>query len=171
MSLTNPETGRSKKCSNFTVSELKSMCRARGLPNHWNSKERLCAELLRSFGYRSHSKKSRRSQSKKSRRSHSKKSRRSRSKSKKPARKTTARKAKRVSRTRSYSRPKYWVQPSGRVIPYSGSGSFQKRHFSSKRKGPSLPAQSYCGSTRTGNDGNLWRSVPDKNGNCHWKKL
>lgn len=38
------------------------------------------------------------------------------------------------------------------------------------RPSPAYPAQEFCGKKRKGNDGNFWKSVPDKNGVCHWKR-
>jgi hypothetical protein len=58
-----------------------------------------------------------------------------------------------------------------RYVPSRGSGSFQKRHFSRERKGPSLPANSYHWAIRSGNDGNQWESRPDKNNVFHWRRL
>jgi hypothetical protein len=37
------------------------------------------------------------------------------------------------------------------------------------RPSPPYPANVCCGRVMSGNDGQLYKSVPDKNGVCHWK--
>ena len=39
------------------------------------------------------------------------------------------------------------------------------------RDSPPFPANEHCGETKKGNDGKLYKSVPDKNKVCHWKKV
>jgi len=39
------------------------------------------------------------------------------------------------------------------------------------RPSPALPANEYCGKTRKGNDGNRYKSVPNKNGICRWVQV
>jgi hypothetical protein len=77
-----------------------------------------------------------------------------------------------ISRTRSLRHSaRQWARSTGKYVPISGSGSFQKRHFSSKRRGPRMPAQSYCGSVARGVDGELWESRPDSRGVCRWRRV
>ena len=38
------------------------------------------------------------------------------------------------------------------------------------RDSPPYPANEYCGETKKGNDGNKYKSVPDKNNVCRWKQ-
>ena len=37
------------------------------------------------------------------------------------------------------------------------------------RKSPPYPANEHCGETKKGNDGNMYSSIPDKNGICRWQ--
>ena len=83
---------------------------------------------------------------------------------------TRSKSTKRTTRKRSTSRPRTYRRVSGRYVPSRGSGSFQARHFKGTRPSPSLPAQSFCGSVRRGNDGNLWESREDRNGVCRWRR-
>jgi len=39
------------------------------------------------------------------------------------------------------------------------------------RPSPSISAAENCGKTAKGNDGNMYKSVADKNGVCRWKKF
>jgi hypothetical protein len=39
------------------------------------------------------------------------------------------------------------------------------------RPSPALPANNFCGLRRKGNDGMFWRSTPNKNGVCSWRKI
>ena len=183
-SLENPKTGRCKAYNGFSLSELKTMARGKGVSTS-GSKADIYERLLRKFGYRSKSRSSTRSKSRSRSRSRSKSTsrktkrtskrrsstkRRSKSKSRRPASKSRS-----PSRSRSYvsrrRRATRRVRSTGRWVPSIGSGSFQSRHFKSGRKGPSLPAQSYRGAIRQGNDGNMWESRPDKNGVFHWKRV
>ena len=38
------------------------------------------------------------------------------------------------------------------------------------RDSPPYPANEHCGETKKGNDGNMYKSVPDKNKVCRWKR-
>lgn len=38
------------------------------------------------------------------------------------------------------------------------------------RPSPPLPARNYCNQIKVGNDGNMYISIPDKNGVCKWKR-
>jgi hypothetical protein len=37
------------------------------------------------------------------------------------------------------------------------------------RKSPGLPANMLCGERRMGNNGKMWKSVPNINGVCTWR--
>lgn len=37
------------------------------------------------------------------------------------------------------------------------------------RNSPPFPANEYCGKSKKGNDGKMYKSVPDKNNICRWK--
>ena len=39
------------------------------------------------------------------------------------------------------------------------------------RPSPPFPANKNCGKTKKGNDGNLYKSVPNKNGVCAWRRV
>jgi hypothetical protein len=39
------------------------------------------------------------------------------------------------------------------------------------RDSPPYPANEHCGETKKGNDGNMYKSVPDKNKICKWKRV
>jgi len=39
------------------------------------------------------------------------------------------------------------------------------------RPSPPHPANKHCGKTKKGNDGKMYKSVPNKNGVCTWKKV
>jgi len=39
------------------------------------------------------------------------------------------------------------------------------------RPSPPHPANENCGKTKKGNDGKMYKSVPNKNGVCTWKKV
>lgn len=184
-SISNPSTGRCKACNGFTISELKTIARRLGASSSGASKSTLCRAIMRRAGSKSKSRsvsKNRRSRQSASKKSKSRRPRHSASKKRRSASKSTSKKGKLTksqlaTRRRSIARTKFRravathrSRSSGRYVPSRGSGSFQKRHFSSKRRAPSLPAQSYCGSVRRGNDGELWQSRADKNGVCHWYK-
>lgn len=205
-SLSNPKTGRCKKCNGFTLSELKKLARSLRVSNsRYDTKADLCEKLLRATGggrrrkSRSYSRKRKPASStrrRKASRSYSRKktttrrkparkssttrsySRKKTTTRRKPARKsssssrrtTVSSRRKQLPRQRTYYRGRSYSRSSD-SYPSTGTGSLQKRHFSSKRKGPSLPAQAHCGETARGNDGNWWQSRADKNGVCRWRKI
>jgi len=39
-----------------------------------------------------------------------------------------------------------------------------------RRPSPPIPANNYCNQIKLGNDGNMYISLPDKNGVCKWKR-
>jgi len=171
-SIENPRTGRCKSATNFTVEELKKIARSYKLSTRGTKAElsrRILAHYVKKMKRVSKSKsKSTRSKSKS-------KSKASRSKGKKKTTRSKGRsssyyrsKAPRKVRTRS---SRTGESMSREYYPTKGRGSFQKRHHSSKRKGPSLPAQSHCWEIARGNDGNDWESRPNKNGVCRWYRL
>ena len=41
----------------------------------------------------------------------------------------------------------------------------------STRPSPAMPANNCCGMTMVGNDGNIWKSVPNVKGICRWVKI
>jgi hypothetical protein len=177
-SIPNPRTGRCKACNNFKLDELKSIAKSQRVSQR-GTKQEICKRLIKHFmrkvgKIRSVSRTTKSRTRTKSRTKRPVKRRtRSRSSSKK-ARRAPRRsssyyrsKAPRVvkTRTRRGSRVRTYSYPT------KGRGSFQKRHFSSKRKGPSLPANSHPWEVARGNDGFQWQSRPDKNGVFHWKRL
>ena len=54
-------------------------------------------------------------------------------------------------------------QTKGKYVARKPDGSF-------KRKGPPYPANECCGETKKGNDGLMYKSVPNKKGVCRWVK-
>ena len=46
-----------------------------------------------------------------------------------------------------------------------------KKYVSPKRKSPPYKANLCCGEVKTGNDGNKWVSIMNKNGVCVWKPV
>lgn len=188
-SIPNPASGRCKTCHSFTLTELKSIAKSQRV-SQAGSKDELCKRLIRHFMGRIGRVKS-------VSRTRSKSRSRSRSRSYRPRKRVTSRRSRRRSTssrrsrkprkvTRSRSRSSsYYRSLAPRVVktsrgqsrvstsryPTRGSASFQKRHFSSKRKGPSLPANAHPHERARGNDGNMWMSRPDKNGVFHWKRM
>jgi len=49
------------------------------------------------------------------------------------------------------------------------SGVTRKVGKYATRSSPPYPANEHCGQTKKGNDGKMYKSVPDKNGVCRWK--
>ena len=90
------------------------------------------------------------------------KSRKSKRKSRKSKRKS--RKSKRKSKRKSRKSKRKSRKSSGRC-----EKSNLKKYIT--RPGPQYPAQNCKYSIRTGNDGNMYRSIPNKNGVFSWKKL
>lgn len=186
-SIPNPSSGRCKTCHSFTLSELKSIAKSQRV-SQAGSKDELCKRLIRHFMGRIGKVRSvsrTRSQSRSRTRSRSKPMPRKRvvkrRSSNRKRRSYSSRRAPRAPRrSSSYYRSKAprvvkTRRGSSRVSTYSyptrGSASFQKRHFSSKRKGPSLPANAHPHERARGNDGNMWISRPDKNRVFHWKRV
>jgi len=172
-SIENPRTGRCKSVKGFTMDELRKIARQQRISTRGDKTE-LSNRILKHFMKKMRSK----SKSRSSTKSRSMKKKTSRSK-----KTTTRRKPRAKSRSSSYYRKKAAPRKvrtrssySGRSLsreyyPTKGRGSFQKRHASSKRKGPSLPAQAHCWEIARGNDGYDWESRPNKNGVCRWYRL
>jgi hypothetical protein len=185
-SIYNPASGRCKACNSFTLAELKSIAKTQRV-SQAGTKQDLCNRLVKHFTrkigkIRSLSKSKSRSSSSRKKRSSSHKKR---SSSRKRPVKRVIRRSKSVKRRAPSRSSSYYRSKAPRVVktrlgrsrvhtysyPTKGRGSFQKRHFSSTRKGPSLPAQAHRHESKRGNDGNMWRSVPDKNGVFHWRRV
>ena len=53
----------------------------------------------------------------------------------------------------------------------AGSCSKQTTKKYTSRSSPPYPANECCNKVKVGNDGKKYKSSPDKNGTCRWKKL
>lgn len=175
-SIPNPQSGRCKACTSFTLAELKSIAKTQRVSQR-GTKQELCDRLVKHFMKKMGTVRSP-SKSTRSKSTRSKSTRGRSTTKKKSAKKTTKRRA--PSRSSSYYRsksPSVVITRSGPYTvattryPTKGKGSFQKRHHSSKRKGPSLPAQAHRWQTARGNDGYDWESRPDKTGRFRWYRL
>jgi hypothetical protein len=186
-SIENPRTGRCKGINSFTLDELKKLARQQKVSTT-GTKAEIGQRLIKKFASRVGRSRSRSAPKKKTaatrgRRTASK-SRGRKTKSKSASRKVA--RPRKVTRSRSRSSeyyrslaPRrvrtsygpYTISRSRESYPTKGRGSFQKRHHSSKRVGPSLPANAHCWERARGNDGNMWQSRPDKNGRCAWRRL
>ena len=104
------------------------------------------------------------------RKSKSRKSKR-KSKSRKSKRKSKSRKSKRKSVRKSKRKSVRKSRKSKSSSKSSGrcEKSYLKKYIT--RPGPPYPAQNCKYSIRTGNDGNIYRSIPNKNGVFSWKKV
>ena len=93
------------------------------------------------------------------------------SKSRKSKRKSKSRKSKRKSVRKSKRKSVRKSRKSKSSSKSSGrcEKSYLKKYIT--RPGPSYPAQNCKYSIRTGNDGNIYRSIPNKNGVFSWKKV
>ena len=177
-SIENPDTGRCRACTGFSVAELQRITRSVGGLTMYNSKDRLCRQLLRALGGRSTSPASPapRRRRKSVSRSRSRSTRRTyrvpthytsrRSRSRTPSQRRAPR------RSVSYTRRGTRLVRTPRSYPRSGQGSLQARHSKSTRKGPPMPASAHCNERARGNDGNYWESRPFGSGNsCRWFRL
>ena len=93
------------------------------------------------------------------------------SKSRKSKRKSKSRKSKRKSVRKSKRKSVRKSRKSKSSSKSSGrcEKSYLKKYIT--RPGPPYPAQNCKYSIRTGNDGNIYRSIPNKNGVFSWKKV
>jgi len=71
---------------------------------------------------------------------------------------------------------KNWKPPKDNVLLALDSRTYKWKDYDKNdkyknRSSPHFPANEYCGKKKKGYDGNMYISMPDKNGVCKWKKI
>ena len=86
-------------------------------------------------------------------------------------------KSNRFSKSRKNIRKNFFLKKRERSLSIDSNGStgscLNKSHIAKYRNRPSppFPANSCCNQVMPGNNGLMYKSVPDKNGVCKWKKI